>query len=211
MPAITQALGLGAREQDRLRAALDHKDAAAVAAVGGRAATLLGKLLASAGAAATALRALQALDLPPAAAEERARLLDVTNRLGAGLPGLAITVDPVENRGLEYHTGISFSFYARGVRGELGRGGRYRTGNGEGEPATGLTLYTDTVLRALPAQPPPRRIYIPAGNDAAVAKRLRHEGWVTVAGLEAGDDPAGEARRLNCGHRLEGETILPVT
>ena len=79
------------------------------------------------------------------------------------------------------------------------------------EPATGLTLYTDTVLRALPAQPPPRRIYIPAGNDAAVAKRLRHEGWVTVAGLEAGDDPAGEARRLNCGHRLEGETILPVT
>ncbi|HXP74878.1 MAG TPA: ATP phosphoribosyltransferase regulatory subunit, partial [Stellaceae bacterium] len=210
VPAITQALGLGAKEQDRLRAALDHKDAAAVAAVGGRAAALLGKLLASAGVAATTLTALRALDLPPAAADDRARLMDVTRRLGAALPGLAITVDPVENRGLEYHTGISFTFYARGVRGELGRGGRYRTGNGEGEPATGLTLYTDTVLRALPAQAPPRRIYIPAGTDAAIAKRLRGEGWMTVAGLEAVADPAAEARRLACGHRLEGDAIHTV-
>ena len=210
VPAITQALGLGAKEQDRLRAALDHKDAAAVVAVGGRAAALLGKLLASAGVAANTLRALQALELPLAAAEERARLVDVTNRLGAALPGLAITVDPVENRGLEYHTGISFTFYARGVRGELGRGGRYRTGNGEGEPATGLTLYTDTILRAVPLQVPPRRIYIPIGSDATLARRLRGEGWMTVAGLAPVGDSAAEAKRLNCGHRLEGETILPV-
>ncbi len=210
VPAITAALGLDAREQDRLRVALDHKDAAAVAAVGGRAAAVLGKLLASAGVAASTLRALEALELPPAAAEERARLVDVTNRLGAALPGLAITIDPVENRGLEYHTGISFTFYARGVRGELGRGGRYRTGNGEGEPATGLTLYTDTILRALPPQTPPRRLYLPAGTDAAAARRLRGEGWVTVAGLEAVRDAAAEARRLNCGHRLEGATILAV-
>jgi ATP phosphoribosyltransferase regulatory subunit len=210
VPAITQALGLGAKEQDRLRAALDHKDAAAVAAVGGRAAALLGKLLSSAGVAATTLRALQTLELPPSAAEERARLVDATNRLGAALPTIAITVDPVENRGLEYHTGISFSFYARGVRGELGRGGRYRTGNGEGEPATGLTLYTDTILRALPAQTPARRIYIPAGSDAAIAKRLRGEGWVTVAGLDEVADAASEARRLACGHRLDGDAIHTV-
>ena len=210
VPAISAALGLGSREQDRLRGALDHKDAAAVAAVGGRAAAVLGKLLASAGVAASALRALEALELPPAAAEERARLVDVVNRLGAALPGLAITVDPVENRGLEYHTGVSFSFYARAVRGELGRGGRYRTGNGEGEPATGLTLYTDTILRALPPQTPPRRLYLPAGVDAATAKRFRGEGWVTVAGLETVRDAAAEAKRLNCGHRLEGATILAV-
>jgi ATP phosphoribosyltransferase regulatory subunit len=210
VPAITAALGLGAREQERLRVALDHKDAAAVAAVGGRAAALLGKLLASAGVAAQMLRALEALDLPPAAAEEQARLVDVANRLGAALPGLAITVDPVENRGLEYHTGVSFTVYARGVRGELGRGGRYRTGNGEGEPATGLTLYTDTILRALPPQTPPRRLYVPAGTDAALAKRLRGEGWVTVVGLESVHDPVSESRRLNCGHRLDGATILAL-
>ena len=210
VPAITEALGLGSKELDRLRAALDHKDAAAVAAVGGGAAAVLGKLLATAGTASSTLRALQALDLPPAASAERARLVDVANRLGTALPGLAITVDPVENRGLEYHTGVSFTFYARGGRGELGRGGRYRTGNGEGEPATGLTLYTDSILRALPPQTPTRRLYVPTGSDVALARRLRGEGWVTVVGLEAVSDAAAEARRLNCGHRLEGATILAV-
>src|SRR5260370_16083249 len=91
VPAITGALGLGSREQDRLRAALDHKDAAAVAAVGGRAAALLGKLLASAGVAATTLRALQALEPAPSAAEERARLLGAAHPLRAPPPSLAHT------------------------------------------------------------------------------------------------------------------------
>jgi len=211
VPAVMQALGLAPEVQERLRAALDHKDAAAVAAVGGRAAEILGKLLASAGGAAATLRALDGVDLPAAAADERARLQDVVTRVGAALPDLAVTVDPVENRGFEYHTGISFTFFARGVRGELGRGGRYRTGNGGGEPATGVTLYTDTILRALPPQEPARRVYVPVGSEGAVAKRLRGEGWVTVAGLAPVGDPAAEAKRLNCGHRLEGETIVLVS
>jgi ATP phosphoribosyltransferase regulatory subunit len=130
--------------------------------------------------------------------------------VGKAQPALALTIDPVEYRGFEYQTGLSFTFFALGVRGELGRGGRYRTGNGEGEPATGLTLYTDTILRALPAQTPPLRLYLPTGVDAATAKRLRSEGWVTVAGLETVRDTAAEAKRLNCGHRLEGATILAV-
>jgi ATP phosphoribosyltransferase regulatory subunit len=210
VPSVAQAFGLADEVRDRVRAALDHKDAAAVAAIGGQAAEILGKLLASAGAAPSALKALAALKLPSAAVVERARLQEVVARLGQAAPDLSITIDPVENRGFEYHTGISFSFFGRGVRGELGRGGRYRTGNGGGEPATGFTLYTDTVLRALPTQAPPRRLYVPAGSEAALARRLRGEGWVTVAGLAPVKDPAEEARRLNCGHRLEGATIVPV-
>jgi ATP phosphoribosyltransferase regulatory subunit len=211
VPAVMNALGIAETARDRLRAALDHKDAAAVAAIGGRAAVILGKLLASAGTAAEALRVLEALELPAAAAEECTRLRDVVAGVGAARPGLAVTVDPVENRGFEYHTGISFAFFARGTRGELGRGGRYRTGNGEGEQATGSTLYTDTILRALPAQAPVRRLFVPAGSDPAVAARWRGQGWITVAGLVPIDDAAVEARRLDCGHRLEGETILPVS
>ncbi len=210
VPAIMQALGLGDEVRERLRRALDHKDAAAVAAVGGRAAEMLGPLLASAGAAASALAALQPLDLPASAAEERARLQDVATRLAAALPTLAVTIDPVENRGFEYDAGISFTFFARGVRGELGRGGRYRTVNGGGEPATGVTLYTDTVLRGLPPQATPRRLSVPVGGNPATGARLRAEGWVTVAGLAPAADAAAEARRLNCAHRLEGETIIPV-
>ncbi|HEX7969956.1 MAG TPA: ATP phosphoribosyltransferase regulatory subunit [Stellaceae bacterium] len=209
VPAVCAALGLDGATAEAVRGALDHKDAAAVAAVGGRAAELLSRLLAGAGAAKKALAMLTALDLPAEAAAERARLAVVVERLAGTAPGLAITVDPVENRGFEYHTGVSFTFFARGVRGELGRGGRYRTGNGSGEPATGFTLYTDTVLRAVPKPQPPRRLYVPAGSDLALVRRLRGEGWVTVAGLLPGP-PEAEARRLGCGHRLEGDKIIAL-
>jgi ATP phosphoribosyltransferase regulatory subunit len=210
VPAVCTALALDQPTTETARAALDHKDAAKVAEVGGRAAALLGKLLAGAGSAKQALASLVALDLPPAAAAERARLVGVVEHVHRAAPDLALTIDPVENRGFEYHTGVSFTFFARGVRGELGRGGRYRTGNGGGEAATGFTLYTDTVVRALPPQPQMPRLYVPADSDRTAAERWRREGWATVAGLAAVDDAAAEAKRLRCSHRLEGEKIVAV-
>jgi len=210
VPALCAAFGLAGATLEPLRAALDHKDVAAVAAVGGGAAELLVKLVGAAGAAKKALAALQALALPAEAASERARLLALVEAVRRAAPGLALTIDPVENRGFEYHTGVSFALFARGVRGELGRGGRYRTGNGGGEPATGFTLYTDTVLRALPEQAPTKRLYLPQGADPAAAARLRGEGWATVAGLAPTANPAAEAKRLKCGHWLDGKEIVAV-
>ncbi|HJU18374.1 MAG TPA: ATP phosphoribosyltransferase regulatory subunit, partial [Stellaceae bacterium] len=109
VPAVCRAAGISGTALDELRRALDHKDAAAVKAAGGKAATLLQKLLAAAGAAAPALKAIAALDLAPEAAAERARLAAVAEQLAKAMPSLAITIDPVENRGFEYHTGVSFS------------------------------------------------------------------------------------------------------
>ena len=64
---------------------------------------------------------------------------------------LPLTLDPVEYRGLEYQTGVSFSVFALKGRQELARGGRYSAGypeDGVSEPATGFTLYMDAVLSA---------------------------------------------------------------
>jgi ATP phosphoribosyltransferase regulatory subunit len=209
VPAVCAGFG-AAGTADALRGALDHKDVAGVAEAGGAAAPLLVKLVAAAGAAKKAVAALRALDLPAAAAAERARLLAVVDAVQHAAPGLVLTIDPVENRGFEYHTGVSFALFARGVRGELGRGGRYRTGNGAGEPATGFTLYTDTVLRAVPQPKPMPRLYLPLGSDAALAARLREEGWATVAGLVAVTDAAAEAKRLACAHWLKDTEIVAI-
>ena len=209
VPAVCRGLGLGAAAIAAVRGPLDHKDAAATAAIGGAAASVLGRLLTAAGPAAPALAALAALDLPAAASAERARLQAVVTGLAARAPGLAITIDPVENRGFEYHTGISFAFFVRGLGGELGRGGRYRTAVG-GEPATGFTLYTDTLLLAAPAPTPGGRLYLPAGTAAASGVRCREEGWITVAGLDPAGDPRAEARRLGCSHWLAGDKITAV-
>jgi ATP phosphoribosyltransferase regulatory subunit len=214
VPVIAEAYSIGGARAAALRAALDHKDIAAVAAVAGDAGALLEPLLAAAGPAAATLAALDRLDLPARARVERVRLGAVLDGLAAAAPELKVTVDPVENRGFEYHTGISFTFFAGGAAdygplGELGRGGRYDAGDPAAlEPATGFTLYTDTILQALPEALPPRRVLLPLGADRARARALRTAGWVTVAALGLKGDWRAEARRLGCSHVLEGE--LPV-
>lgn len=203
VPAACAGYGIDDATATELRQALDRKDAAAVDAIGaaiaGSAASIFAGLLAAAGPAADAMARLDDLDLPPAAATERAALAAVVNRVAAAAPDLTVTVDAVENRGFEYHTGVTFTFFAVGVRGELGRGGRYQAG--DGEPATGLTLFMDTVLRAMPAPAPERRVYVADNLPAEAGARLRGEGWITVVGYEDGDGEA-EARRLDCTHVL---------
>ena len=140
----------------------------------GRHGKFFGALLRAAGPARGALAALQRLDLPPAGEKERQRLAEVVDLLLAAAPDLVLTIDPVEHRGLEYHSGVGFTLLARRVRGELGRGGRYVSG--KGEPSTGFTLYLDTLLRALPhaRSPPPA---VPAAGDIAErGGRLAQEG-----------------------------------
>src|SRR5271169_2860263 len=187
-----------------------------VPALAGGAGKLLGQLLAAAGPGAAALADLDRLDLPARAGAERERLGVVLEGLAAAAPGLKVTVDPVENRGFEYHTGISFTFFAggvvaRGPLGELGRGGRYDAGDpAASEPATGFTLYTDTILGALPDALPPRRVLLPLGVDRSRGDALRREGWVTVAALEPVGDWRAEAHRLGCSHVLEGEIPMMV-
>jgi ATP phosphoribosyltransferase regulatory subunit len=216
VPAVTEAYGIVGERAIALRAALDHKDAAAVAAAAGAgtAGELLADLLAAAGPAASALSALDRLALPPGARAERVRLGVVLDGLAVAAPGLKSTVDPVENRGFEYHTGISFTFFAGGAAacgstGELGRGGRYQAGDSAApEPATGFTLYTDAILRTLPDLPPAPRLLLPLAANSARAHTLREKGWITVAALEAGADWRAEARRLGCSHVLvDGEPL----
>ena len=195
--------GIAGEPARALRDALDRKDAAAVAAHGGPVAGLLGALLRASGDPVRALAALHTQPLPPGAVADARRLAAIVAALQARRPGLGLTVDLVENRGFEYHTGLCFTLFARGVRGELGRGGRYLAGGdfaGRAEPATGFTLYTDTILRALPAETPARRIFVPMDAPAGTAERLRAEGWSTLAALEPGTDAADEARRLGCSH-----------
>src|SRR5262249_5785039 len=189
-----EAYGLAGPREAAWRAALDHKDTAAVTVLADTAGPVLAELIAAAGVATATRRALYSLDLPPRAREERDRLGAVLDGLGATVPNLKLTVDPVENRGFEYHSGISFTFFARvdpehGPLGELGRGGRYQAGDpAMPEPATGFTLYTDTILRTLPEAPSRRRVLVPFGADRDHAKALREAGWVTVAALAPAKD-----------------------
>lgn len=225
VPAIIRALGLSDEAARKVRAALDRKDAGAIAALAeedGSAAALdtsasglLTALLKLAGPADGALAALAALKLPPEAAAACDQLARVAGLLREIDPGIRLTIDPVENRGFEYHTGVSFVFFALGARGELGRGGRYLAGgtglpNGA-EPATGFTLFMDTVIRAAPGAHEPERVFVPVEAGRAAVARLQGEGWITVAGLDPVKDAMVEARRLGCTHVCKNGKAVAVS
>lgn len=191
--------------RERLRLALDRKDTAAVRdlapALGGVTADAVLALMAATGPAAQALERLAVLDLGAEASRARQALGDVVGAIRARSPELSLTVDPVENRGFEYHTGVTYTLFATGARGELGRGGRYPAPTAEGpEPATGFSLFMDTIMRTLDKPAAARRLFVPHGAGPGEARRHRSDGWIVIEGLNAADNHVEEARRLGCTH-----------
>ncbi len=210
--SVFDACGLDHESRSPLRDALDRKDRAAVDGLGGEAADVLNALLDAAGPVDHALQALAAIDLPDNARGDANRLARVVALVRERLPDLVLTVDPVENRGFEYHTASSFTIFAAGVRGELGRGGRYVARNNSvgDQPGTGFSLFMDSIMRALPSAAAPSGVFLPVGTPADIGRRLRGEGWVTLQGLEDNVDALAEARRLGCSHLFLNDDVIPV-
>ncbi|MDA1101172.1 MAG: ATP phosphoribosyltransferase regulatory subunit [Proteobacteria bacterium] len=203
VPLLTQALGLKGAEGEAARQALDARDGAAIEALAPAVRQQLGDLMRAAGPAKNALERLAGLNLPAPARALCDHLAALVKGLDQANSGLTLTIDPGESRGFEYQTGVSFSLFADGVRGELGRGGRYALSSGES--AIGFTLYLDSLMRAVPGLAAAARLYLPFGTSGARARQLRTEGWCTVQGLDGGANPEEEARHLACNHILRGD------
>ncbi len=180
-----------------IRTALARKAGEALAEIDGQPLQLLlTGLLKASGEAEKALPALLALDLPQEAESDIQELESVYAGLKKGLEELglkdiSVTIDPLENKGFEYHSGIGFTLFAKNVRGELGRGGRYDVcfGNqGESETAAGFTLYMDTIRKALPSPAQKDRIYVSAGESWETIASLQKEGWTVLRGTRQADE-----------------------
>jgi ATP phosphoribosyltransferase regulatory subunit len=198
-PVLLDSMGVTGDSRQRLARALDRKDVAAVTEIGasvGMDPQLLPILLAAAGTADGALAALESAALPAAArsiADHAAAVVAAIRRL---VPGLRITLDPVEFRGLRYHTGVAFTVFGPALTGEVARGGRYLSGD---EQATGMTLYPDALLRAVPPRAARRRVFLPTGTSPATATVLQAQGFATIRSLSTADTAAG----LRCTHTLD--------
>ena len=194
------ALPLAPGSISAVRRQLDAKDAGALLAAGGGAYI---PLLYATGRFEQAIEELAAIDAGGALASRIAGLREIAARLA----GTArITLDPTERHGFEYQSWFGFTLFAEGVRGSLGRGGTYRIGreDGEGEVATGFSLYPDDLVETLGDDGTRDTLFLPLDHDREVAQRLRAIGWRTVAALDGGDD----AVALGCTHVLAG--IDPV-
>ena len=219
VPAICENLKIDSNiKVNKLLAALDHKDVPTIEILekelGKNVKNIFSSLVKAVGPVDLAIETLKKIDLPREAAAELKKLSDIIISLRERTPNLTITVDPVETRGYEYHTGVTFTFFALDVRGEIGRGGRYLVNDTNGieapETATGASLYIDTIQRALPRPKKRNRVLIAASNTNAAIK-LRKEGWITVEHFEDNSsDNLRYAKKTGCTHFWDGKNVIPI-
>ncbi len=207
VPMLLESLALGPELEAPLQEALRRKDLSTLRRLPGESVSTLVELAAAAGPVREAEVRLRSIALPGKAAAARDRTLDVLHRLRARAPGITLTLDPVENRGFGYYTGVGFAVFAPGARREIAFGGRYRIS--PEETAFGVSFFTDALLRVVSAEPPPRRVLVARDADRAVAAALRRKGWVAVTDLSGAGD-AETARTLRCSHVLRHGRPVPL-
>ncbi len=213
VPAISEGLGLVKDLGERVRNALDAKDIGELSTIEGEIGEISRALLGASGPAEKSLKILSGLKLPSEAGAMCDEIAKLVSRLSDVAPDLMVTIDPGEFTGFEYQTGISFSFFAGGVRGELGRGGRYpvNTEFGQGEPATGFSLYLDSLMRALGERAEDRKIFVPCEVDRNILKGLQADNYRTIPGLEEVEDNLAEAKRMECEYLGQDGEIVKIT
>lgn len=207
IPFVLKSVGLDPSSSQELRGALDRKDIKAVESLAGGNALLLGNIMTTAGAWEVGIKKLRELTLPIEVEKIIDRLENLASLISSENDIAEVTIDPIENRGFEYYNGIGFSFFSRGIRGELGRGGRYSLEDCSSQSSCGFSLYIETLLRALNEPAKKNRLLIPADTDRKTIMDFHAAGWLTVNGLGDIIDERTEAERLGCSHFLRNGQV----
>ncbi|MCB1562581.1 MAG: ATP phosphoribosyltransferase regulatory subunit [Alphaproteobacteria bacterium] len=210
---IMKLYNLSDAARTQVRAALEKREQDSLDALDPAPRESLKALLSACGPADTALDQLARMDLPAELRPDIDRLAATCTALSKaldelGITDIRITIDPVENKGFEYHAGTAFALFAKKARAELGRGGRYDIvcgQSGDRQSATGFTLYMDTLRGAMPASKPADTLFVPSTESWATIKTLRDDGWRVIHGT--GQD---DRERLQCTHELLNGQIHPI-
>ncbi|MDC0497785.1 ATP phosphoribosyltransferase regulatory subunit [Alphaproteobacteria bacterium] len=122
-----------------------------------------------------------------------------------------IIIDFTEIDNKNYHDGIKFTFFAKGVRGEVASGGRYKIKrNATEESAVGFTCFMDTVLRASSFENSKKKILIPFVIDEGTRMKLRKKKYIIYSFLGDTSDMTLSAKNNFCTHIYENNKIKKI-
>lgn len=155
---------------------------------------------------------LENLPLPASAKDLCARLSAVVNIIKQSGENIEISIDPAESSKFSYHSGIGFTIFAKGAKGEIGRGGRYEiTDNDEEISAVGATIYINEILRILPANKPKERIFVPKGTPWKEIKEIsKDNSKIVICGIMDSVAATEEARNQKCQFIYENKTLKRI-
>ena len=120
---------------------------------------------------------------------------------------IKLSIDPLENRGFKYHTGITFTIFSDKLKGEIAKGGSYNISTGE--TATGCTIYTEKVYPNLMLNLDKDLVYIPYLNMKD-ADEIIKKGYRIIFGSVSNSEFEKEASEMNCKYIWKDNTILKL-
>ena len=135
-------------------------------------------------------------------------LLNVAKIIKENNPSVNIILDPLENRGFKYHSGLSFTIFSKNFRGEIAKGGRYLTVSNE--TATGCTIYTEKIYNTAKDFIENKLVYVPFLNIND-ANSIIDKGYDIIFGTRENDNVEQEAHEMGCKYIFKNETIIELT
>ena len=114
-----------------------------------------------------------------------------------------LNIDFFETENEKYYDGIKFTFFAKDIRGEIAKGGRYilKYGNNR-ETAIGYTCFMDTILRASSFENKNKRIIVPFNTSKSKKNSLIKKGFSIFTSFENNSNLIDESKNFQCNYYL---------
>ena len=153
------------------------------------------QLMESSGSHLSAVKLLKKIKLRGKLYEIRNYFLEVLDLVYLNDSDIKLSIDLLENRGFKYHTGLTFTVFSDNFRGEIAKGGRYKTTSNE--TATGCTIYTEKLNLTPTSELNKKLIYIPKFNMKD-AQNLINKGYNVVFGTNSNINIEEQALEMGC-------------
>ena len=122
-----------------------------------------------------------------------------------------IFLDLCEVDDKNYHSGVRFTFFAKNVRGEIARGGRYIVNRvNRNDVGTGFTCYMDTILRASSIKIEEKKVLIPFDSLKILIKDLIKKKYSVVKHQENSKISKKIAKAQRCQYYLDKNIVKKV-
>ncbi len=143
--------------------------------------------------------------------KEIKRLLKISNLIKVSKND-TINLDLFEiQKNKKYYKGIKFTFFARGVRGEIAGGGRYSLKYGQkSEEAIGYTCYMDTVVRASSFKNMNKKILIQFDTNPKIEKSLINDGYTLFKTFDEKLDIKKQAKKFGIMYYLSNKMVKKI-
>ena len=199
--------GIKSPLKEKINEAIDRKDIQTLRKLKFDNLQIILKLMECAGNYKHAIRHLSELKLNGIILEAKEYLLKVINIIQKNDSSINISIDPLENRGFKYHSGLTFTIFSEMFKGEIVKGGSYKTLSGE--TATGCTIYTEKIYSKPLTDLENYLVYVPQLNMIEADKVIQ-KGYQVVFGTNVKNNFYEEAIELKCKYIWKNNTIVKL-